>query len=61
MGVLAWIKSLFILQLLIGFVFVVSGLIINFTQLCTCVLWPFNKQLYRKINTRLSYSLWSRK
>uniref|UniRef100_A0A8C1B7R9 1-acylglycerol-3-phosphate O-acyltransferase 3 n=1 Tax=Cyprinus carpio carpio TaxID=630221 RepID=A0A8C1B7R9_CYPCA len=46
-------------QLLIGFVFVVSGLIINFTQLCTCVLWPINKQLYRKINTRLSYSLWS--
>ncbi|XP_026118988.1 1-acyl-sn-glycerol-3-phosphate acyltransferase gamma-like [Carassius auratus] len=59
MGVVAWLKSLFVLQLLIGFVFVVSGLIINFIQLCTCVLWPFNKQLYRKINTRLSYSLWS--
>ncbi|KAI5090013.1 1-acyl-sn-glycerol-3-phosphate acyltransferase gamma, partial [Silurus meridionalis] len=59
MGVLAWLKSQFILQLLIGFVFVVSGLIINFIQLCTCVLWPINKQLYRKINTRMSYSLWS--
>ncbi|TSK17908.1 1-acyl-sn-glycerol-3-phosphate acyltransferase gamma [Bagarius yarrelli] len=59
MGVLAWLKSQFILQLLIGFVFVVSGLIINFIQLCTCVLWPFNKQLYRRINTRMSYSLWS--
>ncbi|MCI4393750.1 hypothetical protein PGIGA_G00161100 [Pangasianodon gigas] len=61
MGVLAWLKSQFILQLLIGFVFVVSGLIINFIQLCTCVLWPINKQLYRRINTRMSYSLWSRK
>ncbi|TRZ02243.1 hypothetical protein DNTS_034745 [Danionella cerebrum] len=59
MGVLAWLKSQFILQLLIGFVFVVSGLIINFTQLLTCVLWPVDKQLYRRINTRLSYSLWS--
>ncbi|XP_076839456.1 1-acyl-sn-glycerol-3-phosphate acyltransferase gamma [Brachyhypopomus gauderio] len=59
MGVLAWLKSQFILQLLIGFVFVVSGLIINFIQLCTCALWPFNKQLYRRVNTRLSYSLWS--
>ncbi|XP_066517229.1 1-acyl-sn-glycerol-3-phosphate acyltransferase gamma [Hoplias malabaricus] len=59
MDVLAWLKSQFILQLLIGFVFVVSGLIINFIQLCSCVIWPFNKQLYRKINTRLSYSLWS--
>lgn len=60
MGVLAWLKSQFILQLLVGFVFVVSGLILNFLQLCTCVIWPFDKQLYRKINTRMSYSLWSR-
>ncbi|CAB1328036.1 unnamed protein product [Coregonus sp. 'balchen'] len=59
MGLIAYIKSLFILQLLVGFVFVVSGLIINFIQLCTCVLWPIDRQLYRKINTRLSYSLWS--
>ncbi|XP_026865983.2 1-acyl-sn-glycerol-3-phosphate acyltransferase gamma [Electrophorus electricus] len=59
MGVLAWLKSQFILQLLIGFVFVVSGLIINFIQLCSCVIWPVNQRLYRRINTRLSYSLWS--
>ncbi|KAG9332929.1 hypothetical protein JZ751_014023 [Albula glossodonta] len=59
MGVFEYVKTLFILQLLISFVFVVSGLIINFIQLCTCVLWPFNKQLYRRINCRLSYSLWS--
>lgn len=60
MALLAYVKSLFILQLLMGFVFVVSGLIINFIQLCTCIIWPFNKQLYRRINCRLSYSLWSR-
>lgn len=60
MALLAYLKSLFILQLLMGFVFVVSGLIINFIQLCTCVLWPINRQLYRRINCRLSYSLWSR-
>ncbi len=60
MALLAYLKSLFILQLLMGFVFVVSGLIINFIQLCTCILWPINKQLYRRINCRLSYSLWSR-
>ncbi|XP_036396969.1 1-acyl-sn-glycerol-3-phosphate acyltransferase gamma-like [Megalops cyprinoides] len=59
MGLIAYVKQQFILQLLISFVFVVSGLIINFIQLCTCVLWPFNKQLYRRINCRLSYSLWS--
>ncbi|MEQ2158610.1 hypothetical protein GOODEAATRI_014163 [Goodea atripinnis] len=60
MALLAYVKSLFILQLLMGFVFVVSGLIINFIQLCTCILWPINRQLYRRINCRLSYSLWSR-
>lgn len=60
MGLLAYLKTQFVLQLLLGFVFVVSGLIINFIQLLTCVLWPLNKQLYRRINTRLSYSLWSR-
>ncbi|XP_014028872.1 1-acyl-sn-glycerol-3-phosphate acyltransferase gamma [Salmo salar] len=59
MGLLAYLKTQFVLQLLLGFVFVVSGLIINFIQLLTCVLWPLNKQLYRRINTRLSYSLWS--
>ncbi|XP_054887456.1 1-acyl-sn-glycerol-3-phosphate acyltransferase gamma isoform X2 [Poeciliopsis prolifica] len=59
MTLLAYLKSLFILQLLMGFVFVVSGLIINFIQLCTCILWPIDRQLYRRINCRLSYSLWS--
>lgn len=60
MGLLAWLKTQFIVHVLIGFVFVVSGLIINSIQLCTLVLWPVNKQLYRRLNCRLAYSLWSR-
>ena len=54
------LKRLFVLQLLLGLVFVVSGLIINFLQLLSCVLWPFNRALYRRLNCRLAYSLWSR-
>lgn len=61
MGLLAYLKTQFVVHLLIGFVFVVSGLIINFTQLCTLALWPISKNLYRRINCRLAYSLWSRK
>ncbi|CAL8254483.1 unnamed protein product [Lota lota] len=53
------LKDSFIIQLVVGLVFVVSGLAINLIQLVTCVLWPINRQLYRRINTRLSYSLWS--
>lgn len=60
MGLLAFLKTQFVVHLLIGFVFVVSGLIINSIQLCTLVLWPVNKQLYRRLNCRLAYSLWSR-
>lgn len=52
-------KEAFVIQLVLGLVFVASGLAINLIQLLTCVLWPINRQLYRRINTRLSYSLWS--
>uniref|UniRef100_A0A8C4ZNU7 Uncharacterized protein n=1 Tax=Gadus morhua TaxID=8049 RepID=A0A8C4ZNU7_GADMO len=54
------LKDVFIVQLVLGLVFVASGLAINLIQLITCVLWPINRQLYRCINTRLSYSLWSK-
>ncbi|NP_001279132.1 1-acyl-sn-glycerol-3-phosphate acyltransferase gamma isoform X1 [Callorhinchus milii] len=59
MGLVAWLKTQFVIHLLLGFVFVVSGLFINFIQLCTLLLWPINKQLYRKLNCRLAYALWS--
>jgi len=32
---------------------------VNFLQLCSCVIWPFNKQLYRKINCFLALAIWS--
>ncbi|XP_063812975.1 1-acyl-sn-glycerol-3-phosphate acyltransferase gamma [Pseudophryne corroboree] len=59
MGVWGFVKTQFVVHLLIGFVFVISGLIINFLQLCTLPLWGVNKQLYRRVNCRLAYSLWS--
>ncbi|XP_018430979.1 PREDICTED: 1-acyl-sn-glycerol-3-phosphate acyltransferase gamma [Nanorana parkeri] len=59
MGVGGFLKTQFVVHLLIGFVFVISGLVINFLQLCTLPLWGANTQLYRRINCRLSYSLWS--
>ncbi|XP_064613139.1 1-acyl-sn-glycerol-3-phosphate acyltransferase gamma-like [Liolophura sinensis] len=58
MGVWAQMKKWFVLHLLIGYVFVVSGLIVNFLMLCSCIIWPFNKVLYRKINCLLAYSHW---
>ncbi|XP_063301799.1 1-acyl-sn-glycerol-3-phosphate acyltransferase gamma [Pelobates fuscus] len=59
MGVWGFVKTQFVVHLLIGFVFVLSGLIINFIQLCTVPLWGINKQAYRRLNCRLAYSLWS--
>ncbi|XP_048396479.1 1-acyl-sn-glycerol-3-phosphate acyltransferase gamma-like [Stegostoma tigrinum] len=59
MSVIAYLKTQFLIHLLLGFVFVVSGICINFIQLCTLPIWPINKQLYRHLNCRLAYSLWS--
>ncbi|XP_075930810.1 1-acyl-sn-glycerol-3-phosphate acyltransferase gamma isoform X1 [Petromyzon marinus] len=59
MGFVAWLKTQFICQLLLGYVFLISGFIINFVQLLTLVLWPIDRQLYRRVNCRLAYSLWS--
>ncbi|XP_070589914.1 1-acyl-sn-glycerol-3-phosphate acyltransferase delta isoform X1 [Erythrolamprus reginae] len=57
MDIIGFLKSQFICHLIVSYVFIVSGLIINFIQLFTLILWPFNKQLFRKINCKLSYSL----
>jgi hypothetical protein len=54
-------QSLLPVQIFIGYCFTISGLIINFLQLLTCIfIWPFSKQLYRKINYALGTLLWSR-
>ncbi|CAF1052840.1 unnamed protein product [Rotaria sp. Silwood1] len=52
-------KSMFIVVGFHGYVFLISGLIINFLQLCSCIIWPFNKELYRKVNCYLALGIWS--
>jgi hypothetical protein len=54
-------KSSFITIAFLMYIFFISGLIINFLQLCSCLIWPFNKELYRKINCYLALGIWSRK
>ncbi|CAF4393451.1 unnamed protein product, partial [Rotaria sordida] len=54
-------KSLFIIVAFLGYIFLVSGLIINFLQLCSYIIWPFSKELYRKMNRYLALGIWSRK
>ncbi|CAF3968300.1 unnamed protein product [Adineta steineri] len=54
------IQSLLPVQIFIGYCFIVTGLIVNFIQLLTWIcIWPFSKQLYRRINYYLGASLWS--
>ncbi|XP_056147548.1 1-acyl-sn-glycerol-3-phosphate acyltransferase delta [Lampris incognitus] len=57
MGLLQLLKSQFLCHLVIWYVFLASGLIINLLQLCTLPLWLLNKQLARKINCRLAYCI----
>ena len=56
------IQSLLPVQIFISFIFAVSGIIVHFAQLLTWIfIWPFSKQLYRRINYFLGTLLWSRK
>ncbi|TWW78752.1 1-acyl-sn-glycerol-3-phosphate acyltransferase delta [Takifugu flavidus] len=55
MGLWQVLKSQFLCHLIICYVFLVSGLIINVVQICTSPLWLLNKQLARRINVRLGY------
>lgn len=56
---ISYLKSNLLVHLALGYVFVTSGLIVNFLMLCSCVVWPFSRHLYRKINVYLAYSHWS--
>ena len=56
------LKGLIVVQLFLGYVFLVSGLSVNLLQfLSACLIWPFNRPLYRKINYHLATIIWSRK
>uniref|UniRef100_A0A3P8T2G7 1-acyl-sn-glycerol-3-phosphate acyltransferase delta n=1 Tax=Amphiprion percula TaxID=161767 RepID=A0A3P8T2G7_AMPPE len=57
MGLLQLLKSQFLCQLIICYVFLASGLIVNLLQLCTSPLWLINKQLARRLNVRLAYCI----
>ncbi|KAJ3610821.1 hypothetical protein NHX12_022912 [Muraenolepis orangiensis] len=57
MGLVEWLKSQVVCSLLIGYVFLGSGLLVNLLQLCTLPVWWFNKQLARTINCRLAYCI----
>lgn len=54
----AFLKTLVPFHIVFFYVFLTSGLIVNFIQFLTLVIWPFNKKLYRKINQFLAYSHW---
>ncbi|XP_007546255.1 1-acyl-sn-glycerol-3-phosphate acyltransferase delta [Poecilia formosa] len=57
MGLLQFLKSQFLCHLIMCYVFLVSGLIVNLIQICTLPLWLVSKQLARKINIRLAYCI----
>ncbi|KAM6916530.1 1-acyl-sn-glycerol-3-phosphate acyltransferase delta [Xenentodon cancila] len=57
MGLLQLLKSQFLCHLIMCYVFLVSGLIVNLLQLCTLPLWLVSKQLARRINIRLGYCI----
>ncbi len=59
MTIVGIFKSLLPIQLILFYVFLTSGLIVNFVQFLTLVVWPFNKPLYRKINANLAYCFWT--
>ena len=61
MGLFAEVKTWWISHLLLFYIVLMSGLIVNFLMLLTFIfVWPFNKALYRKIVVHLGYAWWSR-
>lgn len=59
MGLVQLLKSQFVFHLLMVYVFMVSGVIVNVLQLCTLPLWLVSKRLARKVNVRLGYCIMS--
>ncbi|KAK7902165.1 hypothetical protein WMY93_018934 [Mugilogobius chulae] len=59
MGLMQMLQSQFFFHLLMVYVFMASGILVNLLQLCTLPLWVVNKQLARKVNIRLGYCIMS--
>ncbi|KAK6187493.1 hypothetical protein SNE40_005505 [Patella caerulea] len=45
--------------LTLAYTYIAAGFIICALMLCSCVIWPFNKTIYRIINVHLGYCFWS--
>lgn len=59
MDVWAQVKTWMVLHVILGYIFVTSGLIICFLMLLTYIfMWPFSQRLYRKIVINLAYAHW---
>lgn len=58
MSIVSYLKTLVPLHIIFFYVFLTSGLIVNFIQFCTLPIWVFNIKFYRKINTYLAYMFW---
>jgi hypothetical protein len=52
-------KRQILVQIYMFCLFLISGLIVNFVQLLSCIIWPFNKKLYRRVNRFLASCFWS--
>lgn len=61
MAFLTWLKRRKVVVLLLGFTFIVSGLLVNLVQLFTIPLFWINKMLFRKLNARIVYFHWCSK
>ncbi|CAL8359648.1 unnamed protein product [Boreogadus saida] len=57
MGLGECLKSQVLCHVLISYVFLASGLLVNLLQLCTLPVWWLNKSLARRINCRLGYCI----
>lgn len=60
-GLWTQMKTWSILHFLFCYILLVSGFITCFLMSLTLVLWPLNKDLYRKVNSYLAYLWWCRK
>ncbi|XP_071954870.1 1-acyl-sn-glycerol-3-phosphate acyltransferase gamma-like [Antedon mediterranea] len=58
MSLLSIIQKTYIVPLIVGYTFLVSGVVIWILQACCLVIWPFSKSLYRRCVCVLAYQHW---
>ncbi|ESO92258.1 hypothetical protein LOTGIDRAFT_121170 [Lottia gigantea] len=45
--------------IILAYTYIAAGFIISALMLCSCVIWPINKTIYRIINVHLGWCYWS--